>query len=106
MQREDEGKKELRVTNNQTLMEVEESVGNARINEKNVLYDTTKYERIIYWSKEDECWVAEVPELAGGSADGKTALEALCNSEQIIMEWIETAKVLGREIPIPAGTKV
>lgn len=61
------------------------------------------YERVIFWSAEDECWIAEVPELAGCQADGKTAAEALENSERVIKEWIDTAKSLGREIPEPKG---
>ena len=61
------------------------------------------YERVIYWSKEDKCWVVVVPELAGCQADGETAQEALLNSDRIIQEWIDTAKMLGREIPEPVG---
>lgn len=61
------------------------------------------YERVIYYSKEDNCWVVVVPELAGCQADGSTAQEALENSERIINEWIETAKMLGRKIPEPVG---
>ena len=62
-----------------------------------------KYEIIIYWSKEDGCYIAEVPELLGCMADGKTYREVLDNLEIVIGEWIETAKVLGREIPVPKG---
>ena len=62
-----------------------------------------KYERIIYWSEQDQKFIVEVPELAGCMADGKTAVEALENVETIISEWIETAKELGREIPQPKG---
>ncbi len=62
-----------------------------------------KYERIIYWSEADNCFIIEVPELAGCMADGKTVNEAIENCEIIIQEWIETAKELGREIPIPKG---
>ncbi|MEW6355038.1 MAG: type II toxin-antitoxin system HicB family antitoxin [Planctomycetota bacterium] len=62
-----------------------------------------KYEIIIFWSKEDNAFVAEVPELPGCMADGKTYQEALANAEQIIQEWIETAKELGRPIPKPKG---
>ena len=62
-----------------------------------------KYEIIIYWSKDDESFIAEVPELSGCMADGKTYHEALKNAEIIIDEWIETAKELGREIPEPKG---
>jgi len=62
-----------------------------------------KYEIIIYWSKEDETYIAEVPELAGCMADGKSYVEALKNVEIIIIEWIEVAQELGRPIPKPKG---
>lgn len=62
-----------------------------------------KYEIIIYWSDEDEAFIAEVPELPGCMADGKTHQDALSNVEIIIQEWIETAKELGRPIPQPKG---
>lgn len=62
-----------------------------------------KYEIIIYWSQEDELFVVEVPELPGCMADGKTYQEAAANAEKIIDEWVETAKELGRTIPIPRG---
>ncbi len=62
-----------------------------------------KYEIIIYWSAEDEAFVAEVPELAGCAADGLTYQEALSNAEVVIGEWIETAQELGRVIPEPRG---
>jgi predicted RNase H-like HicB family nuclease len=65
-----------------------------------------KFEVIIYWSDEDKAFIAEVPELAGCVADGKTYEEALKNVEVIINEWIETAKELGRSIPQPRGRLV
>jgi len=63
----------------------------------------SKYEIIIYWSAEDQSYIAEVPELPGCMADGKTYQEALSNAEVIIQEWIETAKELKRSIPQPKG---
>ena len=63
----------------------------------------TKYEIILYWSSEDEAFIAEVPELAGCSADGPTRQEALANVETVIAEWLETARELGRPIPEPKG---
>ena len=63
----------------------------------------SKYEIIIYWSKEDDGYIAEVPELSGCMADGKTYVEALENVQEIISEWIETAKQMEREIPEPKG---
>ncbi len=62
-----------------------------------------KYEVIIYWSDEDQAFIAEVPELPGCAADGATYQEALANVELVIQEWIETAKELGRPIPEPKG---
>ena len=65
-----------------------------------------KYEVIIYWSDEDQAFIAEVPELPGCAADGKTYREALANVEVVIKEWIETATELGRPIPQPRGRLV
>jgi predicted RNase H-like HicB family nuclease len=65
-----------------------------------------KYEVIIYWSEEDQAFIAEVPELPGCAADGKTYREALTNVEVVIKEWIETAAELGRPIPHPKGRLV
>lgn len=62
-----------------------------------------KYEIIIFWSKEDDAFLAEVPELPGCMADGKTYQEALANAEKIIEEWIEIAQEEGRPIPQPKG---
>lgn len=62
-----------------------------------------KYEIILYWSTEDNAYIAEVPELPGCMADGPTARDALQNAEGIIQEWIETARSLGREVPEPKG---
>jgi predicted RNase H-like HicB family nuclease len=62
-----------------------------------------RYEVIIYWSDEDEAFIAEVPELPGCAADGETYEQALANVQVIIGEWVETAKELGRPIPEPRG---
>jgi len=65
-----------------------------------------RYEIIIYWSAEDESFIAEVPELSGCMSDGPTYQEALKNAEIVIGEWIETARELGRTIPEPKGRLV
>jgi predicted RNase H-like HicB family nuclease len=62
-----------------------------------------RYEVIIYWSEDDNAFIAEVPELAGCIADGSSYEEALQNVHVVIDEWIETAKSLGRTIPTPRG---
>ena len=63
----------------------------------------SRYEIILYWSKEDQAIIAEVPELPGCAADGQTYEEALANVRMVIDQWIETARELGREIPPPRG---
>ena len=62
-----------------------------------------KYEVIIYWSREDEAFIAEVPELPGCAADGETYQQAFEGVQVVIREWIETARQLGRGIPEPKG---
>ncbi|MCM1539680.1 MAG: type II toxin-antitoxin system HicB family antitoxin [Blautia sp.] len=62
-----------------------------------------KYERIVYWSADDNAFIVEVPELPGCMADGETVEEAIKNSELIIKEWIEVAVERGIDIPEPKG---
>ena len=63
----------------------------------------SRYELVIYWSKDDQCFVVEVPELPGCMADGSNYQDAVKNAEVVIQEWLETARELGRTIPEPAG---
>ena len=63
----------------------------------------TKYEVNLYWSEEDDAFIAEVPELPGCMADGSSYREALRAVERIAKEWLATAKELGRPIPQPRG---
>jgi predicted RNase H-like HicB family nuclease len=62
-----------------------------------------RYEIIIYWSDEDNAFIAEVPELPGCTADGDTYEAAVANVKVVIREWIEMAHDLGRAIPEPKG---
>ncbi len=62
-----------------------------------------KYEIIIYWSDDDQSFIAEVPELPGCAADGKSHQDALAKAETVIQQWLDTAKELGRPIPEPKG---
>ena len=65
-----------------------------------------KYERIIYWSEDDNAFLVEVPELPGCMADGETVGNAIANAEVVIREWLEVAKERGQEIPEPKGKLV
>jgi predicted RNase H-like HicB family nuclease len=62
-----------------------------------------KYKIILFWSEEDQAFIAEVPELPGCAADGATYQQAVANAEVAMQEWIETAKDLERPIPNPRG---
>jgi predicted RNase H-like HicB family nuclease len=65
-----------------------------------------KYEIIIYWSDEDQAFVAEVPELPGCAAHGDTSDAALANCQDAIDLWLETARDTGRPIPVPKGRRL
>lgn len=65
-----------------------------------------KYEMIIYWSQEDEAFVAEVPELPGCAAHGPTQELALAHAKEAIQLWIETAKEFGDPVPEPKGHRL
>ena len=64
------------------------------------------YEIIVYWSFEDNAFIAEAPELAGCMADGQSYTEAAQNAETAMTEWIETARMIGRNIPTARGKLV
>ena len=65
-----------------------------------------RYEVIIYWSVEDQAFVAEVPELPGCAAHGSTQAAALAGAQEAIALWIETAKEFGDPIPEPKGRRL
>jgi predicted RNase H-like HicB family nuclease len=65
-----------------------------------------KYEIIIYWSNEDQAFVADVPELPGCMAHGGTQEAALANASEAIQLWIDTAREFGDAIPEPKGERL
>lgn len=65
-----------------------------------------RYQIILYWSDEDQAYIAEVPELPGCAADGATYQEAIEAVEDVIEGWIETALEMGRHIPEPKGRRL
>ena len=67
------------------------------------MQEDIKYELVVYWSEDDGTYIVDVPELPGCMADGKTYKEAIQNALVVIEEWMETARELGRSIPIPKG---
>lgn len=64
------------------------------------------YEVIIYWSKDDDAFVAEVPELPGCMAHGGSRSEVLTNIDEVIALWLDTAREFGRSIPEPKGARL
>ena len=66
----------------------------------------SKHQILLYWSREDQAFIAEVPELPGCAADGPSRQAALKNVDVVIREWIETAIEMGRTIPKPKGRHV
>jgi predicted RNase H-like HicB family nuclease len=65
-----------------------------------------KYEIIIYWSNEDQIFVAEVPELPGCMAHGNTQEAALAQANEAIQLWIDTAREFGDPVPQPKGERL
>lgn len=74
-----------------------------RTRTRSKMTNNIRYEIILYWSEEDQSFIAEVPELPGCAADGATYQEAVANVEVVIQEWIQTARELGRAVPEPRG---
>ena len=65
-----------------------------------------KYEVILYWSNEDQAFIAEVPELAGCMAHGQTQEAALEHVNDAIRLWIDTAHEFGDPVPEPKGERL
>jgi len=61
----------------------------------------SRYAIEIFYSEEDEGYIATVPELPGCSAFGETEEEALKEVKVAIDLWLEIAEKEGREIPLP-----
>ncbi len=64
------------------------------------------YEIILYFSKADLCFVAEIPELNGCIAHGETEYDAIKNVNEAKELWLETAKEFKVVIPEPKGRLV
>jgi len=65
-----------------------------------------RYEVIIYWSDEDQVFIAEIPELAGCAAHGDTPEAALAQAQEAITLWLDTAREFGDPIPSPKGRRL
>ena len=64
------------------------------------------YEIIIYWSNEDQAFLAETPELPGCMAHGNSYEEALRNVRDAMTFWLDVAREQGESIPVPKGRRL
>ena len=55
----------------------------------------------LFWSDQDDCWIADVPDLRPCSAHGDTPMEALTEVEVAVELWLEVARENGMPIPEP-----
>ena len=65
-----------------------------------------KHDVIVYWSREDSAFVADVPELPGCLAHGASPAEALANAQEAVSLWIDTAVEFGDPVPEPKGRRL
>jgi len=65
-----------------------------------------RYEIIIFWSNEDQAFIADVPELAGCMAHGDTHESALAAAKEAMSLWLEVAQATGRLIPQARGERL
>ena len=65
-----------------------------------------RFEIIIFWSDEDQAFVADVPELPGCMAHGGSHEAALAAVKEAIVLWLETAQATGRAIPQARGSRL
>lgn len=55
----------------------------------------------VYWSDEDDCWIADVPDLRPCSAHGDTPEQAMAHIQDAIDGWLAVARERGFPIPEP-----
>lgn len=53
----------------------------------------------LFWSSEDACWIADVPDLSYCTTHGDTPADALANIEDAMQGWLDVARE--RSMPIP-----
>ncbi len=55
----------------------------------------------VFWSDEDRCWIADVPDLEYCSAHGRTPAEAVAAIEAAVSAWLDAARQAGKPVPVP-----
>lgn len=60
---------------------------------------TPRYHINLFWSDDDDCWIADVPDLRSCSAHGDTPAEAAADVQVALELWLEVARDAGMTIP-------
>ena len=55
----------------------------------------------VFWSVEDESFIAVAPDLPGCNASGETVSETLREMEDAMQSWLQACQAVGRSLPIP-----
>jgi predicted RNase H-like HicB family nuclease len=66
----------------------------------------TGYPIDVFWSDEDQIWIADVPDLVYCTAHGATPHEAVAAVELAVEGWLQAARDTGRPIPSPSPRAV
>jgi len=64
-----------------------------------------KYKLEITWSREDDSFVVNIPELPGCMTHGETIEEALSMAQEVVSVYLESLKSRGLPIPKPLSEK-
>lgn len=64
--------------------------------------DTSKYPLSLFWSDEDNAFIAEARDLPGCCAVGDSQQEAIQEAQDAIVSWIEAARAAGKHVPSPS----
>lgn len=64
--------------------------------------EARRYPKHVFWSDEDEGFIALAPDLPGASAFGETEAEAVAELDQAIDAWVEAARAAGNAVPTPS----
>ncbi len=65
-----------------------------------------KYEIAIFWSDEDDLYIAYAPELPGCMAHGDSYEDALKSITEAMELWLEVADEFGDPVPEPKVNRI
>lgn len=65
-----------------------------------------QYEKIVYWSDEDECFIGVCPDLFSGGVHGDDPKAVFDELLEVVDEWVEIFQKDGRDLPAPTRTLI